>query len=245
VEAVVTQPLEVVKTSQQASRGGDARSWAQHVRARGPFAGLAPQLAQTTVKVGLRFAAYDGVRRAVGADALAGFVAGALEALVWIAPTERLKVLRIQHRETHPNLAASIRCVVAAQGVRGLWRGGTATVLRNSSVVGTRFVVYGETSRSLRAAGAVPADAVPAVAGLLAGALTTVLSQPLDVLKTVMNAADVGERAESNLDALRRVWRERGARGFTAGLGARVLKIGTGQAVIFVTYESMMRRLSP
>jgi len=59
-----------------------------------------------------------------------------------------------------------------------------------------------------------------------------------------MNASDVGERNETNAEALRRVWRARGVRGFTAGLGARVLKIGTGQAVIFLTYEAAMRRLT-
>ena len=135
----------------------------------------------------------------------------------------------------------------------GLWRGGTATVLRNSSVVGSRFYAFGAFSHALERRG-VAAHWIPAAAGFLAGALTTVASHPLDVLKTRMNNLAVpvlvhiapgrGASQQSNIDVIKFVWRDQGATGFTAGLGARLVKISLGQAVIFTVYTRAMAALS-
>jgi len=69
---------------------------------------------------------------------LAGTLAGVAEALIWVAPTERLKMLRQAEisasagQRKHSNLLASVAHVVRDQGVAGLWVGVGPTVLRQA-----------------------------------------------------------------------------------------------------------------
>jgi hypothetical protein len=70
--------------------------------------------------------------------------------------------------------------------------------------------------------------------------LTTVLNQPIDVIKTRMNADSVGlgqARYSGNLDCARQIWKEGGARAYSRGLSARIAKISIGQGVIFFVYD--------
>ena len=242
-------PAEVVKSAQAVVGGAGTGTgtgtetrkggWRETVRRRGAFAGLAPQMAQTTVKVGLRFATYDAVAKAVGNAVVAGFVAGAVEAVVWIAPTERLKVLRIMRPEENSALLPSLRRLLTDEGVFGLWRGGLAVLARNTSVVGMRFAFYDRIVADLKRVDALPPQWIPFSAGLLAGGITTALSQPIDVLKSNANSLGPNQASKSYASILSDIWLARGWRGFTAGLGARMVKISAGQAIIFATFESV------
>ena len=74
--------------------------------------------------------------------------------------------------------------------------------------------------------------------GFAVGVGTTVLTQPLDVIKSRMQGAPRGEYA-STLDCSRAMYQTEGLRGFSRGFVARLCKIATGQAVIFGLYEAV------
>jgi len=241
-EAVVTQPFEVAKTRLQANAlvasPRNAQSMAGALRAvvaergvRGPYLGLPTQLVQTSVKTSLRFHIYTTSKPLLyNSDMLAGLFAGAMEALLWIQPTERIKVLRI----TNPSRSAvqSARVVFQARGgAFGLWRGGAATVLRNSMTVGMRFSMYEQ------ALAALPASykkhwATPAVLGFGVGAVSTVLNNPVDVVKTRLNATMPG--AHGYAQSVRSMVREGQ---LMQGVLPRILKISIGQAVTFAVVD--------
>lgn len=248
VEGVITMPFEVAKTRAQISgrnswQEATSRSWSWD-SLRSAYHGLTPILLQTSVKVGIRFAMFDTLKRLTNSTTLAGLGAGAAEALVWIAPTERLKVLLINSRDTHSSLVRSVWVLARNQGVKGLWRGGTATVVRNSFTGAVRFTIYD------KAVGLVatqtqqsPKDSCVALAaGFIAGAVTTVLNQPIDTVKTHMGADVVlneSPKYRSNLHCAQHILHTRGVHGFTAGLGARLVKISVGQAIIFAVYNRL------
>ena len=77
-----------------------------------------------------------------------------------------------------------------------------------------------------------------AAAGFAVGVGTTVLTQPLDVIKSQMQGGRRGEHT-STLACFRAMHRAEGWGGFSRGFRARLFKIATGQAVIFGIYEAV------
>ena len=199
VEACCTAPLETLKTRQQLSTSRSTISVTAAASGiystagiRGFYFGLPALLLQAAGKVAIRFSAFgfytnllstgDGGRSRV---ILAGALAGVTEAALWITPCERLKTLRVGEigvpaaQQTHRSLFSSLSHL--ARG-GGLFRGLSATALRNGSAVGVRFTVYPEAKAAV--ARLDPEGLLPHsfLAGFAVGALTTVLTQPVDVV---------------------------------------------------------------
>ena len=252
VESIITMPFEVLKTKLQISGGttwSSAKLFSKHLNARenfrSAFAGLTPVLLQTSMKIGIRFAAFETIRP-YAPSIVAGFGAGAFEALVWITPTERLKVLRINSGTDHQSIVRSIRLLQRTQGIMGLWRGGTATVTRNAVSVGIRFWLVENIVRLLKQMSPETSSLHSGMAGFIAGGITTVINQPLDAIKTHMSADQVaGEtpKFSSNEQCARYLWQKGGVRGYYTGCGARITKVSIGQAVIFAVYEKVLNQL--
>ena len=231
-ESVAMQPFEVTKIRIQAqskpvSLVEGFRLVLRDRGIQGFYHGLSTQLIQTSVKTSLRFGIYSSIKPLVNnSDLAAGLLAGALEAALWIAPTERLKVLRITNPNLHTGITSSTQYLLQ-QGPANLWRGGLATVARNSFTVGLRFSLY-ENIRSLLPSKQKDAWYTPALLGFTVGFVSTILNNPIDVLKTKMNSTD----GQSNISLVKEMWRNKNA---WQGLAPRLLKISLGQAVIFST----------
>lgn len=79
---------------------------------------------------------------------------------------------------------------------------------------------------------------VHVVAGGAAGACAAAVTTPLDVCKTLLNTQETGIGSTRGLsDAVRKVYRVAGMRGFFKGLQARVLYQMPATAVCWSTYE--------
>ena len=73
---------------------------------------------------------------------ICGMGAGLGEALLWTAPTERLKVLRQSTAGTGTGGASSsVRSILAEQGIGGLYVGAVPTAMRQASSTAVRFAV--------------------------------------------------------------------------------------------------------
>lgn len=140
VEACVTMPMEVTKTRQQYGHNEPMlTSMRKAVSAtggiQGLYAGLGLQMVQNAGKVGLRFCVYQNLRGKLSGNdetdkVLAGFFAGATEALLWVTPCDRLKILRIRHAQQPP--VQLFKTIVRTEGISTLWVGSAPTVVRVS-----------------------------------------------------------------------------------------------------------------
>ncbi len=231
----MTMPLEGAKLRQQLGKPRDGlvrslRAALSEGGLRALYAGLTLQVIQNSGKVGIRFLVYDHLT--VDGDttrkALAGVAAGCIESLLWITPCERLKIMRIQ-RPTDP-----LRLLLCTAWERGLWAGAAPTVLRNGGTVGLRFYTYELVVDRFCGGNA-------ALGGALVGALSTVINNSVDVVKTEMQRGEASAGARGGMLACARaVARDKGMQHlFAAGLPARVLKISIGQAVIFQVVDAL------
>jgi len=85
---------------------------------------------------------------------------------------------------------------------------------------------------------------VQATAGTLAGAASSVLTTPLDTIKTRLQVMDnYGEGRPSVMKTARQLLKEDGWKGFYRGFGPRFLNMSLWGTSMIVTYE-LIKRLS-
>lgn len=255
-EVALTMPFEVTKNRVQlagATRttilSNMADTWAR-AGLGGFYFGVQAQLLQVVGKTAIRYTAYDALTRLLpGQNFLCGMGAGCFEGMVWVAPTERLKLLRqaeLSHapkQQQHGNILSSTRLIVSTQGIQGLLVGAGPTVVRQGTANGVRFCIYERIVAELRRWWPDGTKWHATLAGGLTGAVSTAITNPVDVVKTRAQTASVASRGISSLALARMLVAEEGAAVLLRGLAPRLIKISLGQAVIFGVYDAALRRL--
>mmetsp|Transcript_69837 Transcript_69837/g.180093 ORF Transcript_69837/g.180093 Transcript_69837/m.180093 type:complete len:303 (-) Transcript_69837:72-980(-) len=253
-EAAITMPFDTVKTYTQVQRTGigplgSAREIFKLRGVGGFYFGLPAVLVQVAGKGAIRWSAYEQFKaglKTAGApnasiDLFAGMGAGFAEAFLWTAPTERLKVLRQNDIKSglnrYSSLPGAIRTVAAEHGIVGLYAGIGACGVRQASGVGVRFAIYGHIKELMTSDP--PQLWQSAVAGGITGCCSTALNNPIDVVKTRIEAQD-GKVKEYNgsWQCFRSILKNEGVTALYRGVGPRMIKISLGQAITFSAYES-------
>lgn len=219
----------------------------------------------------LLFVSYNRTEKALKAslpsrlDPLSTWLAGAVGGLAtWIvsAPTELVKC-RAQVSQDSVSSRAIARQVLAGEGVRGLYRGGTVTALRDSIGYGFYFWAYDLAVRSWPSSpeGKDPSITYQASKVLLCGGLAGVATWasvfPLDVIKTQVqiqgwrgppetipispHASSAQSRQRGTWQVTRDIYRHHGIRGFFSGFTVCCARAFLVNAVQWAVYEWVMR----
>lgn len=172
--------------------------------------------------------------------ATCGMGAGTCEALIWTAPNERLKVLRQVSAGTGLRLTP-YKEILEVHGIKGLWIGATPTAMRSASNAAIRFSIAGHVKEVFRwSCGTETGKPLPVYATFLAGgtggAISVVMNNPIDVIKSKMQAGTKGGMLKCGQDVIK----ERGFMGFTSGLSARVPQIFLSQAIQFCVIDNFL-----
>jgi len=152
--------------------------------------------------------------------------------------------------QSNPIYKSSVDClksIIGNHGLKGLYKGATATVLRESVAYGTYFSVYalmmermlkpGQTTRDL-GLGSVFA------AGSISGILLWVASFPLDVLKTKMQTDHFIRPVYRNtLDCTVQTYKGLGLGGFFKGFMPCIVRSVPANGGTFVVFEMASRAI--
>jgi solute carrier family 25 (mitochondrial citrate transporter), member 1 len=158
IEAIAVWPMENIKTQLQLHKPGAPRPFTGILEGLGYtvrttgflslYRGLGVTLLGTMPKAGIRFGgnayckrllADDKGRLNMGQQFLAGMGAGTIEAVVAVTPMETIKTKLI---EANQGLVSGVRAILAESGVAGLYQGLAATVLKQASNQGLRFMFF-------------------------------------------------------------------------------------------------------
>ncbi|XP_031382291.1 solute carrier family 25 member 44-like isoform X2 [Punica granatum] len=148
-----------------------------------------------------------------------------------------------------------VRKVMKVEGVRGMYRGFGLTAVTQSPASALWWGAYGAAQHIIwRSLGCrddiekkpshVEMVAVQATAGLVAGACSSVITTPIDTVKTrlqVMDNYEIGR--PSVLKTAKALLKEDGWWGFYRGFGPRFLNMSLYGTTMIVTYE-LIKRLS-
>ena len=219
--------------------------------------GLSPTLAMAVPATVIYYTGYDQLKmkfgfradkRNIQAPLLAGSIARTVAVTV-ICPIELLRT-KLQSRQgySYKELIDVLRTAIQQNGVLSLWRGLSPMLLRDIPFSISYWIGYEYLKLKLSDA-ATPEclPLVPFVAGSLSGAISAVLTNPLDVAKTHMQV-DLGESVEglgrralgagSFVTVLKSVVAEHGYAGLYAGLVPRMAKIAPACAIMIGSYEA-------
>ncbi|ETV90974.1 hypothetical protein, variant 1 [Aphanomyces invadans] len=151
-------PMELIKTNLQL--GTMKRHYTSvlpgfryHIQTGGAlslYRGLAPVFIASLPKAGLRFGAFDSIKQWLADDQgkstplrnmAAGMSAGAIEAILITTPTETIKTKLI---DANTGVLYGVQTILQREGVRGLYQGLTATVMKQATNTGLRFLWFSE-----------------------------------------------------------------------------------------------------
>jgi len=191
-------------------------------------------------------------------DGVAGITAGATSTLVF-QPLDVIKTrLQVQDeidatKQRYRGLARGVRKIIAEEGVRGLYAGTTPAVMGSALSWGAYFTFY-NAARRRYADGRGDGSGEPLTATMNfmaateAGIVTTVMTNPIWVIKTRMQlqratngakAATATERPYANfIDAFARIAAKEGLGGLYKGLVPSLVLVSHG-SIQFVAYEHL------
>jgi solute carrier family 25 carnitine/acylcarnitine transporter 20/29 len=232
---------------------------ARHGLARGLYRGTAPVLAGVAPVFALCFWSFaqaksllrelSGARSDRELSLVAVGLAGALSAVpttVIMAPGERVKIVLQTNASFRGGAADVARHLLRTGGVRSLFRGSAATLLRDGAGSTAYFAVYEGVRRALApAVEAEPPTAAVLLAGGLAGVANWCVALPIDAVKSRIQLEAIGAGAGAApppASAMRsvaaRLYREGGAAAFYRGLGPVLLRAFPANAACFFAMET-------
>ena len=211
----------------------------------------------TALKASVRFLTYDTVKNTLSdpitgklnfsRGILAGALAGCVESILAVTPTERIKTALIDDaRSSNPRFRSSLHCtrlLLQEQGLSSLYKGLLSTTLKQSATSAVRMGSYNILKQTAQT-WELPTKnaAVTFGMGAIAGTITVYATQPFDTIKTRSQSA----KGESTLEAFRGVLKDRdGIRGFWKGSTMRLGRLVLSGGIVFSVYESVVTLLSP
>ncbi|KAL4063359.1 mitochondrial carrier domain-containing protein [Scleroderma yunnanense] len=265
IEAFVTYPTDFVKTRSQF--GGQRESLITIIRTTlrekgitGLYSGCSALIIGNSVKAGVRFVSYDHFKVML-ADAegkvspprslLAGLGAGMMEAIIAVTPSETIKTKLIDDAK-RPNpqyrgLVHGTMSIVREEGFSGVYRGLFPVMMRQGANSAVRFTTY-TTLKQFVQGTARPGQQLPTGItfgiGAIAGLVTVLVTQPLDVIKTRMQSLTARQHYRNSFHCGYRILTEEGVLRFWTGTTPRLVRLVMSGGIIFTVYENVIRLLT-
>ncbi|KAH7137468.1 mitochondrial carrier domain-containing protein [Dactylonectria estremocensis] len=263
VEATITYPFEFAKTRSQLSRGINAGApisknpfsvilhTARHDGVRAIYTGCSTLILGTACKAGVRFLSFDAIktqlvdsngRLSPARGILAGMIAGAVESVTVVTPTERIKTALIDDARSSSRRYnggfQALRTIFADQGVAGIYRGLISTTLKQSATSAVRMGSYNILKETVSARTSEKTSKHPITTfamGAAAGIITVYATQPFDTIKTRAQGAQGATTAQ----AFHSIWRDGGVQMFWSGSSMRLGRLILSGGIVFTVYENV------
>mmetsp|Transcript_12638 Transcript_12638/g.27327 ORF Transcript_12638/g.27327 Transcript_12638/m.27327 type:complete len:392 (-) Transcript_12638:604-1779(-) len=253
VEAAL-YPIDTIKTRLQAMIGGGGiQALLKSGGGKSLYAGVWGNLVGVAPSSAIFISVYEPTKKWVEAELepsqhyigpmVAGALAGTASSLTRV-PTEVIKQ-RLQTGEFKGAVAA-IRSILAKEGLRGLYAGYGAFMLRDLPFDAIEFVAYEQLKRAWSAYNKRELNpAETSLIGAFAGGFTGIVTTPLDVLKTRLMTQGASGRYRNLVDATIQIAKTEGVSAFMSGWQPRLIWISMGGFVFFPVLEAAKKFYSP
>ncbi|XP_045770224.1 putative tricarboxylate transport protein, mitochondrial [Maniola jurtina] len=264
IEICITFPTEYVKTQLQLDEKGGTKKYSgifdcvrKTVKGHGflgLYRGLSVLLYGSIPKSAVRFGVFEqaklymvtenGTLTTTGKLAC-GLAAGVAEAVFAVTPMETVKVKFINDmRMEKPRFRGffhGVRTIVREEGIGGVYKGVTATIMKQGSNQAIRFFVM-ESLRDWYKGGDRDKPVPKYIVGLfggVAGAASVFGNTPIDVVKTRMQGLEAA-KYKSTWDCFFKTWKHEGPLAFYKGTVPRLSRVVFDVAITFTIYDSIM-----
>ncbi|GMH37407.1 hypothetical protein BSKO_05280 [Bryopsis sp. KO-2023] len=270
LSVTVGQPLDTVKIRLQeknSPHSTGAQVWKHMVSREGrlsvfkgmayPFCTVALQTAVTFLSFGVAMRLFPSKENMKPEERYtqafwSGMFSGAAQAFV-VAPVDLLKI-RLQLQRAVPGnpgyvgAIEMLKKIIAKNGIRGMFRGQTITLIRDTPSLGVYFYLYHRTKDALdppTPSGQSESPAAMFFAGGIAGVLSWLAVYPIDVVKSRIQCHDKAASPYRGwVDCWRSIAKEEGHRTLWRGLTPTLQRAFLTNAAIFSGYEAILRALN-
>jgi len=173
-----------------------------------------------------------------------------------IAPLDVIKIrLQVQCWQTSPEpskyvgIVRSARMIARQEGLKGFWKGNLAAEALYLTYGACQFYLYDKAKASMgrwqmARFNTVNSTAISFVAGGSAGMFATMVTYPLDLLRTRFACQGKRKLYANYADAMRQIVANEGVQGFYRGIGPSLAQIVPYMALMFWTYDSVKLRIT-
>ncbi|CAI9739384.1 mitochondrial glycine transporter B [Octopus vulgaris] len=255
--ALLFQPLDLVKTRLQSPvKAGEGRlgvlSVITHVlkqdKVTGLWKGLAPTVTRCVPGIGIYFSLLHSFKTYLGSDTptiIESLSIGAAARTLTVAIMHPISVLKTRYESGiyhYRSVPDGLRKIYVTEGLLGLYSGLVPTLARDVPFSALYFAFYTKTKLFL-SPDIVNKSYLPLLhfnCGILAGVLASILTQPADVVKTLMQLHPKTYPTIQN--ATLYIYQKEGLIGFQRGFVPRALRRCLMAAMAWTVYEHMMKK---
>eukprot|EP00019_Armaparvus_languidus_P013927 CAMPEP_0168587254 /NCGR_PEP_ID=MMETSP0420-20121227/4772_1 /TAXON_ID=498008 /ORGANISM="Pessonella sp." /LENGTH=337 /DNA_ID=CAMNT_0008622505 /DNA_START=11 /DNA_END=1024 /DNA_ORIENTATION=+ len=265
IEICITYPTEYVKTQLQLyEKSGKFKGpidvLKQTVQQKGFFGlyrGLFSLVVTSVPKAAVRFGSFETFKSFLQKPdgtlgrretLMCGLGAGVTEALLVVCPAETLKVKFIHDQNAakpkYRGLIHGTATIVKEEGFAGIYKGITATILKQGSNQAIRFFTFGEINKIMRGDDPTKELSIPQtmLSGGIAGAASVFGNTPIDVIKTKMQGLESAQY-KSFMDCVQKTFQREGIRGFYKGVTPRLSRVVADVAIVMALYSEITKLL--
>lgn len=146
--------------------------------------------------------------------------------------------------ERHTRIIPTIQAVIKNRGFIGLWQGQSGTFIRESFGGVAWFATYELMKKYLKSRHNIEDPSLPndnktwelLVSGASAGLAFNASIFPADTVKSMMQTEHLGLKT-----AIKKIFAEKGLRGFYRGLGITLIRAIPANATVFYVYETLSK----
>ena len=250
LEICITYPLEFAKTAAQLEGGwavthtgfqqGTLSYLLQTVRTRGflgMYTGATPWFVFAGPRSAVRFASFEESKRYIPNDFVCGLIAGSIESALLNTPNQAIQIKLVHDTKGELSKGGFLRSLGAIYRRFGLWDGffcGMApAILKGAVTNGIRFFGY-----HIIVGNEKPSLFMSMAAGGTAGAISAVISQPIDTVKANMMGLDARQYRNS-LDCCAAIIRTDGVLALWKGVGPRTARVFLEVGLQFTFFEQI------
>eukprot|EP01017_Pseudomicrothorax_dubius_P042469 TRINITY_DN6936_c0_g5_i1.p1 TRINITY_DN6936_c0_g5~~TRINITY_DN6936_c0_g5_i1.p1 ORF type:complete len:301 (-),score=58.07 TRINITY_DN6936_c0_g5_i1:112-1014(-) len=216
---------------------------------RGFFRGMSPALLRYLVGSGVYFGLLQEFRVLFANnrnDEVKNFLASSLARLGSGFITNPLTVIRARCEVVGSNdyngVFHALRKINREEGIRGFMKGTIATAWRDAPFAGLYFMILSKSNQYLKQLD-IPVSLATFISGMIGGSIATAATQPFEVIRTRIqvnfHSKTNGQEYAGILDAIKRIHKEEGPKGFLRGLLPRLMRKPLNNALTFTLFEIM------
>lgn len=264
IEICITFPTEYVKTQLQLDErsakprytgiGDVVKQTVKSHGIKGLYRGLSVLIYGSVPKSAVRFGTFESLKKKCVDEKgnlppskrlLCGLGAGVAEAIFAVTPMETIKVKFINDQQSanprYRGFLHGVREIIKQQGIRGVYQGVTATIMKQGSNQAIRFFVMESLKDWYR--GGDPNKKVNKLLvgmfGAVAGAASVFGNTPIDVVKTRMQGLEA-HKYRNTFHCIYEIAKHEGFVAFYKGTVPRLSRVCLDVAITFMIYDSFM-----
>ncbi|OQR87465.1 Mitochondrial Carrier (MC) Family [Achlya hypogyna] len=257
---ILYQVQDVLKTGAEPKAYGSMTQSLRKILAeegwRGMFKGNGANCVRVFPYAAIQFAMFEKLKPvfmnpgAKDLTALQKLWAGAIAGVASVVVTYPLDFIRARitvpdsmTKQQYNGIWHALRVTVRNEGIQGLYRGMSPTVVGIAPYVGLNFMVF----EGLRASAPLDDSGRPDMlyllgCGAVAGACGQSAAYPFDLMRRRFQMTALSSNQyNGTMDAVKTIYKQEGVRGFYKGLVPNSVKVIPSIAVMFVTNEAMKR----